>query len=106
MDALSAMGRKRDAVTEADTFIAANPTSGLWAQRGYLRREMQDLPGSIQDFTAALAGTELSAEQRQNARLRIGRSPRRVATCAERATVGAGAPHAQQTGGAGRGTSV
>ncbi len=71
MESLSAMGRKRDAVTEANTFIAANPASPLRAQRGYLLRELQDLPGSIEDFTAALAGSGLSAEQRQNAQLAL-----------------------------------
>lgn len=71
MDVLSGMGRKRDAVAEANTFIADNPGSQLRAQRGYLRRELQDLSGSIEDFTAALAGSGLSAEQRQNAQLAL-----------------------------------
>ena len=71
VETLSAMGRKRDAVTEANKFIAENPQSDLRAQRGYLRRELQDLPGAIEDFTASLAGTGLTGEQRQNLQLAL-----------------------------------
>lgn len=68
MEVLSGMGRKRDAVTESDKFIAANPGAALQAQRGYLRRELQDKRGAIADFTAVLAGTSLTEEQRRNVR--------------------------------------
>jgi tetratricopeptide (TPR) repeat protein len=67
IESLSRMGRKRDAATEADQFIARHPTSSaLLARRGFLRRELHDLPGAIEDFTAALARQGLSSEQRRN----------------------------------------
>lgn len=67
IDSLSRMGRKRDAAAEADRFITRHPASpALRAQRGYLRRELHDLPGAIEDFTAALAQRGLSSEQRRN----------------------------------------
>ncbi len=67
MQTLSDMGHKREAAAEADRFIALNPTSStMQAQRGYLRRELHDTAGAIEDFTTALAGEKLSAEQRQN----------------------------------------
>jgi tetratricopeptide (TPR) repeat protein len=67
IEALSRAGRKREAVAEADGFIARKPASALLqAQRGFLRRELQDRVGAIEDFTSALAGDGLSPEQRQN----------------------------------------
>ena len=67
IESLSRTGRKREAATEADQFIATHPASpALVAQRGFLRRELGDLPGAIEDFTAALARQGLSSEQRRN----------------------------------------
>jgi tetratricopeptide (TPR) repeat protein len=67
VEALSRLGQKRDAVTEADAFIAGNTASALlWAQRGFIRRELNDAGGAADDFKSALAGDGLSSEQRQN----------------------------------------
>ena len=66
MDTLASMGRKGEAVTESNQFVAANPGSALQAQRGFLRRELQDKPGAISDFKAVLAGISLTEEQRRN----------------------------------------
>jgi tetratricopeptide (TPR) repeat protein len=67
IESLSRMGRKRDAATEADLFISGHPASpALLAQRGFLRSELDNLPGAIEDFTAALAQAGLSSEQRRN----------------------------------------
>jgi len=67
IEALSRTGRSRDALTEADRFIGAHAATALLvAQRGYLRRELGNTTGAIDDFKAALAGTGLSTEQRQN----------------------------------------
>ena len=70
--ALSGAGRKRDATTEADGFIARNATSAvLRAQRGFIRRELNDTAGAIDDFTSALAGDGLSPEQKRNVQLAL-----------------------------------
>ena len=67
IEALSRMGRKRDAAAEADRFIARYAASAvLKAQRGFLRRELNDTAGAAEDFTAALAVDGLSVEQRHN----------------------------------------
>lgn len=64
MEALTKAGRKKDALAEADRFTArVKPGPLLLAQRGFLRRELGDLKGANEDFTAALAGTGLSPEQ-------------------------------------------
>jgi tetratricopeptide (TPR) repeat protein len=66
IEALIRLGRPRDAASEADAFIAHNAASGvLRAQRGYLRRELRDTNGAVEDFNAALAGDGLSDEQRR-----------------------------------------
>lgn len=65
--ALSQIGAKREALSEVDGFVARNSASPtLRAQRGFLRRELNDLAGAIADFTEALAGEGLGSEQRQN----------------------------------------
>ena len=67
IDALSRAGRKREALVEADKFAALGKASAaLRAQRGFLRRALDDIPGGIEDFTAALAGDALAADQRRN----------------------------------------
>jgi cellulose synthase operon protein C len=67
VEALSGLGQKRDAAAAADGFIARNAASAvLLAQRGFIRRELRDTAGASEDFTAALAGEGLSAEQKQN----------------------------------------
>lgn len=67
IEALLRMGRPRDAATEGDRFIARNAASAvLRAQRGFLRRELHDIAGAIEDFTSALASDGLSVEQRRN----------------------------------------
>jgi tetratricopeptide (TPR) repeat protein len=77
IETLSRMGRKRDALTEADRFIARYPAgAALRAQRGFLRRELQGTGGAIEDFTAALASDGLSAEQRRNVEKALAESQR------------------------------
>jgi hypothetical protein len=67
VEALSRLGRKRDAATEADGFIARNAASALMrAQREFIRRELNDTAGAIEDFSSALAGDGLSPEQKRN----------------------------------------
>ncbi|MDP2410302.1 MAG: hypothetical protein Q8M26_08440 [Pseudolabrys sp.] len=67
IDALSRTGRKKQAVAEADRFIARHKASpALHAQRGYLRHELRNTAGAIEDFNAALAGDGLSAAERRN----------------------------------------
>lgn len=65
--ALANAGRKREALSEADAFIARSfPGSLLLAQRGFLRRDLGDLRGAAEDFAAALSVDGLTAEQRRN----------------------------------------
>ena len=67
VEALSRLGRKREAAAAADGFIAHNAAGAvLRAQRGFIRRELRDTAGASEDFAAALAGEGLSAEQKQN----------------------------------------
>lgn len=67
VSALSQSKRKREALAEADRFIEANgATALLAAQRGYLRRDMRNMRGAIEDFTASLKSTALTPEQRHN----------------------------------------
>jgi cellulose synthase operon protein C len=67
VEALSGLGQKRDAAAAADGFIARNAASAaLLAQRGFIRRELRDTAGASEDFTAALAGDGLLAEQKRN----------------------------------------
>ena len=67
IDQLARDGQKREALAEADRLIAGGTASAsLRARRGFLRRELNDLPGSAEDFAAALAGEGLTAEQRRN----------------------------------------
>ena len=67
IEALSGAGRKRAAADAASQFIAADADAGgLRAQRGYLRRELNDYPGAIADFSAVLSGPGLSAERRRS----------------------------------------
>lgn len=67
IDALVRANRKRDALLEADRFAEGRTLSvALRAQRGFLRRELNDLPGAVEDFAAALAAEGLSPDQRRN----------------------------------------
>jgi tetratricopeptide (TPR) repeat protein len=67
VSALSQMRRKREALAEADKFIAVNgATALLAAQRGYLRRDFRNMRGALEDFSAALKSTALTPEQRHN----------------------------------------
>ena len=67
IDALSRKGRKREALAEANRYMAQHTASAaLRAQRGYLRRGLQDIAGAVVDFRAALAGEGLTAKQRRN----------------------------------------
>jgi tetratricopeptide (TPR) repeat protein len=68
VDSLVRAGRKQEALAEADRFIArGNATSLLRAQRGFLRRELNDLKGAIEDFAeAGRPNDDLSADQRLN----------------------------------------
>jgi tetratricopeptide (TPR) repeat protein len=67
IEALIRAGRQRDAAAEADAFMSRHTVSAtLYAQRGFLRRELRNTAGAIDDFSAALAGEGLSAEQRKN----------------------------------------
>ena len=61
VSALSQMRRKREALAEADKFIAVNgATALLAAQRGYLRRDFRNMRGALEDFSAALKSTALT----------------------------------------------
>ncbi len=104
LDALSHMGRVREAVNEANRFIAHNTASpALQAQRGFLRRALHDTAGAIEDFTAALARPALSAEQRHNveAAIREARTAQRQAEIAHaRARLDPGRPKAGSRSGA------
>jgi tetratricopeptide (TPR) repeat protein len=67
IDALVRAGHAREALAEADRFAGrAKATAALRAQRAYLRRQLGDVAGAIEDFAAALKGSELSTEQRRN----------------------------------------
>lgn len=67
VDALARAGRKRDALVEADQFIERRTaTAALRAQRGFLRRELNNTHGASEDFVAALAGEGLTVDQRVN----------------------------------------
>lgn len=67
VEALSRTGRKPDALDEADRFIARGTASTAFrAERGFLRRALNDTAGAAEDFTAALAGGGLAAEQQRN----------------------------------------
>jgi uncharacterized protein HemY len=67
VDRLARAGRTREAVAEADRFAAGGHAStALRAQRGFLRRELGDLAGAIEDFSAALQGSTLASDQRRN----------------------------------------
>jgi tetratricopeptide (TPR) repeat protein len=67
VSALSQMRRKKEALAEADRFIATNgATALLAAQRGYLRRDFRNMRGALEDFNAALKSTALTSEQRHN----------------------------------------
>jgi adsorption protein B len=68
VEALAAGGQKREALEEADRFVRIRAAgAGMLARRGFLRREFKDLAGAIDDFNAALAAQDLTAEQRRNA---------------------------------------
>ena len=67
VDLLARASRKREALLEADRFVNLGTASALLrAQRGFLRRELNDPRGAADDFAAALAGEGLSEEQRRN----------------------------------------
>ena len=67
IDALASAGRKGEALIEADRFVKrGSATAALRAQRGFLRRELNDPLGAAEDFSAALAGDGLMPDQRSN----------------------------------------
>jgi tetratricopeptide (TPR) repeat protein len=67
IEALASAGRTRDALADADQFVARGGAGPLLlAQRGFLRRELGDPQGALDDFTAAMAGDGLADEQRHN----------------------------------------
>jgi hypothetical protein len=67
IDALASAGRTREALADADQFIArAGATPLLRAQRGFLRRRLDDPHGAAADFAAAMAGNGFAPEQRHN----------------------------------------
>jgi tetratricopeptide (TPR) repeat protein len=67
IDSLSRSGQKEQALEEADRLVARDPAKPLpHAQRGFIRREVGNIPGAVEDFTAALQSSELQPEQRQN----------------------------------------
>ena len=69
IDELARAGRTRDALAEADRFIArGNAGAAMRAQRGFVRRELNDLAGAADDFAEALAGEGLTDEQERNVR--------------------------------------
>ena len=67
IEALSRLGRKQDALRQADTFLSQHEADAvLRSQRGFIRRELRELAGAIEDFKSALGGDGLSADQRKN----------------------------------------
>ena len=83
------MRRKKEALAEADKFIAANgATALLAAQRGYLRRDFRNMRGALEDFNAALKSTALTSEQRHN----INRAINEIKYSSSRPAGFAGAP--------------
>jgi tetratricopeptide (TPR) repeat protein len=63
-EAFSRQGRAQAALDELNRYISQNKASGrLLAQRGYLRRAMQDLKGAAADFEAALAAPDIDPSQ-------------------------------------------
>ena len=69
VDALTQAGRTTEATAAITRFADAGiASSQLYAQRGYWRREKQDLPGAIADFKAALAARDLGVDETANVR--------------------------------------
>src|SRR5450631_1344635 len=67
VESLTHSGQKREALVDADNFVKLAPKNSLLhAQRGFLRRELNNLNGAVEDFIAALAGNGLTADQRSN----------------------------------------
>lgn len=67
IDVLMRFGRKADALAEADRYVKRGKASAaLYAQRGFIRRGMNDLRGAGEDFSAAIAGGGLAADQLRN----------------------------------------
>lgn len=63
-EAYSRQGRAQAALDELNRYISQNKASGrLLAQRGYLRRAMQDLKGAAADFEAALSAPDIEPSQ-------------------------------------------
>ncbi|WP_348643663.1 tetratricopeptide repeat protein [Methylocystis sp. L43] len=63
-EAFSRQGRAQAALDELNRYISQNKPSGrLLAQRGYLRRAMQDVKGAEADFEAALAAPDIEPSE-------------------------------------------
>jgi tetratricopeptide (TPR) repeat protein len=64
MEAYEKLGQPAEALASADRYISENVASWrLLAQRGYLRRSLNDLKGAEEDFAAALARPDLPSDQ-------------------------------------------
>src|ERR1700687_43164 len=67
VDLLARAGRQREALTEADRVVKrGSPTAALLAQRGFLRRQLNNPHGAAEDFADALFGEGLTQDQRRN----------------------------------------
>ncbi|PPD44280.1 MAG: hypothetical protein CTY15_07490 [Methylocystis sp.] len=64
MNALTRLGRKGEALAEANRFLSRNKSADVYAQRGFLRRQTKDVSGAIADFSEALKLGTLKGKQR------------------------------------------
>lgn len=64
MNVLTRLGKKREALAEANSYLARNDSAQVFAQRGFLRRQSKDVSGAISDFGAALKSGTLQGKQR------------------------------------------
>ncbi|BAF89220.1 TPR repeat protein [Azorhizobium caulinodans ORS 571] len=70
LSALAGQGKLAEAEATATAILARDPRDGaVLLQRGYLRSRMQNYPGAIADFAAALASGRLKGTEVRNARL-------------------------------------
>jgi len=69
VEALRRFGRKSEALAEADRFVKHGKASAaLYAQRAFIRRDVNDLSGAALDFSAAIADGGLTADQMRSVR--------------------------------------
>lgn len=73
MEALQRSGRAAAAAEEASRFIRVNKqaSAAMIAQRGFLRRSLNDLSGAIEDFQRALSDVGLDPAQARNVKMAL-----------------------------------